>query len=120
VRPGPLAAGPGGGELGDPLLVALLAGGRLGLQQGLGPLQSGQPLGPAGQCPRQLVPARGTVLAVLGPVGLGGLGQELGDLGLEVNVVRLAAAAASASTLVPSRATGPGAEPAAARGRRPA
>jgi hypothetical protein len=100
------------------LLVALLASGRLGLQQGLGPLQPGQPLGPAGQCPRQLAPARGTVLAVLGPASLGGLGQELGDLGLEVDVVRLAAAAA-ASTLVPSRATSPRrTRPAAARAAR--
>jgi hypothetical protein len=71
VGPGSLAAGPGGGgQLGDPLLVALLAGGGLGLQLGLGVLQPGQPLGPAGQRSRQLVPAGGAVLAVLSPIRL--------------------------------------------------
>jgi hypothetical protein len=47
--PWSLAAGPRrGSQLLDPLLVALLAGGGLGLQLGLGVLQPGQPLGPAG------------------------------------------------------------------------
>jgi hypothetical protein len=66
MGPGPLAASVGrSSQLGDPLLIALLAGGRLGLQLGFGLLQSGQPLG---------------------PVGRGGLGEQLGDLRLEVGV----------------------------------
>jgi hypothetical protein len=82
-----LAAGPGGGgQRGHPLLVALLAGGRLGLQLGLGLLQPHQPLSPASQRPRQLITADGAVLAVLGLIRLGGLGEQLGDLGLEVGV----------------------------------
>jgi hypothetical protein len=82
-----VAAGPGGGgQLGHPLLVALLAGGRLGLQLGLGLLQSGQPLGPPGQGSRQRVAAAGAVLLIVGPVGLGGLLEQLGHLGLEVSV----------------------------------
>jgi hypothetical protein len=72
VGSGSLATGPGlGGQLSDPLLVALLAGGGLGLQPGLGLLQPRQPLGPAGQRLRQLVAAGGAVLLVLGPIGLG-------------------------------------------------
>jgi hypothetical protein len=87
VGPWSLAAGPrGGGQLGDPLLVALLAGGRLGLQQGLGLLQPGQPLGPAGQRPRQRIAPGRALLALLGPIRLGGLLEQLGDLGLEVGV----------------------------------
>jgi hypothetical protein len=87
VRTGSLAAGPGrGGQLGHPLLVALLAGGGLGLQQGLGALQPGQPLSPAGQRPRQLLAAGGAVLAVLGPVGRGGLGEQLSDLRLQMGM----------------------------------
>jgi hypothetical protein len=70
-------------------------------------LQPGQPLDPAGQRPRQLVPSGGAVLAVLGPIRLGGLEEQLGDLGLEGAWVRLAAAAALASILVPSNATRP-------------
>jgi hypothetical protein len=82
-----LAAGPGrGGQLGHPLLIALLAGGGLGLQLGLGPLQSGQPLGPPGQGSRQLVAAAGAVLLIVGPVGLGGLPEQLGDLLFELGV----------------------------------
>ena len=87
MGPGSLPAGPGGGgQFGDPLLVALLAGGGLGFQLGLGVLQPGQPLGPPGQGPWQLVAAGRAVLLVLGPVGLGGLLEQLGDLGLEVGV----------------------------------
>jgi hypothetical protein len=87
VGAGPLAAGPGGGgQLGHPLLVALLAGGGLGFQLGFGVLQPGQPLGPAGQRLRQLVAAGRAVLAVLGLICLGGLGEQLGDLGLERGV----------------------------------
>ncbi len=79
-----MAAGPrGGGQFGHPLLVALLAAGRLGLQLGFGVLQPGQPLGPAGQRPRQLITARRAVLAVLGLVDGRCLLEQLGDLGLE-------------------------------------
>jgi hypothetical protein len=85
VGSGTLAAGPGrGGQLGDPLLVALLAGGGLGFQLGLGLLQPGQPLGPASQCSRQRI-ATGA-LAVLGLVDGSCLLEQLGDLGLEVGV----------------------------------
>jgi hypothetical protein len=87
VGPRSLPAGlSGGGQLGDSLLVALLAGGRLGFQLGLGLLQPGQPLGPASHRPRQFVATGGAVLAVLGPIRLGGFGEQLGDLGLEVGV----------------------------------
>ena len=104
---GPLAAGPGGrGQLGDPLLVALLAGGGLGFQQGFGVLQPGQPLSSTGQLLRQLMTAT-VAVAVLDLIRLGGLGEQLGDLGLEVGVGAVAAAAALASTLVPSSATRP-------------
>jgi hypothetical protein len=85
--PGSLAAGPGGGgQLSHPLLVALLAGGGLGLHEGLGVLQPGQPLGPAGQCSRELVATSDAVVAVLGLVDGRCLGEQLGDLGLEVGV----------------------------------
>jgi hypothetical protein len=75
-----------GSQLLDPLLVALLAGGGLGLQLGLGVLQPGQPLGPAGQRLRELVAAASAVLAVLGPIRRGSLGEQFVDLGLEVGV----------------------------------
>jgi hypothetical protein len=79
VSPGPLAAGPGGGgQLGDSLLVAVLAGGGLGLQLGLSVLQPGQPLDPTSQRPWQLAAA--AVLLIVSPVRLGGLGEQLGDL----------------------------------------
>jgi hypothetical protein len=79
VGPGSLAAGPGGGgQLLDALLVALLAGGCLGFQQSLGMLQPGQPLGPAGQHPRQRISSSGVVLLVLGPISLRGLRKQLG------------------------------------------
>jgi len=85
VGPGPLAAGPGGGgQLGDSLLVALLAGGGLGFQVGLGLLQPGQPLSPTSQRPWQL--AKAAVLLIVSPVGRGGLGEQLGDLGLQSGV----------------------------------
>jgi hypothetical protein len=78
----PLATGPGrGGQLGHPLLVALLAGGSLGFQLGLGLLQPGQPLGPASQCSRHRI-ATGA-LAVLGLVDGSCLLEQLGYLGLE-------------------------------------
>jgi hypothetical protein len=87
VGSGSLPAGPGrSGQLLDALLVALLAGGRLGLQLGLGLLQSGQPLSPPGQGSRQLVAAAGAVQLIVGPVGRGGLLEQLGHLGLEVSV----------------------------------
>ena len=83
---GTLAAGSGGGgQLGGPLLVALLAGGGLGLQLGLGLLQPGQPLSPAGQGPWQLA-AGAAVLLIVDLVGLGGLGEQVGHLRLEVGV----------------------------------
>ena len=79
--------GPGrGSQLLDPLLVTLLAGGGLGLQQGLGVLQPGQPLGPAGQRPRQFVAAASAVLAVFCLVDDSCLLEQLGNLGLEVGV----------------------------------
>jgi hypothetical protein len=85
VGAGPLPTGPGrGGQLGHPLLVALLAGGRLGLQLGLGFLQPGQPLGPAGQRSRHHVAAGGAALTVLGLVDGRCLLEQLGDLRLEV------------------------------------
>jgi hypothetical protein len=84
---GLLAAGPSrGGQLGRPLLEALLAARGLGLQLGLGPLQPGQPLGPGSQGPGQLVTAPVAVLGVLGPVGLGSLLKQLGDLRLKLGV----------------------------------
>jgi hypothetical protein len=82
VGAGSLAAGPGG-QLGDPLLVALLAGGGLGFQLGLGVSQPGQPLGPTSQRLRQLVAAGGAVLLVLRPIRLSGLLEQLSDLRLE-------------------------------------
>ena len=76
---GPLAAGPGGGsQLLDPPLVALLTGGSLGLQQRLGLVQPGQPLGPANQGSRQRITA-GAALAVLGLVDGRCLLEQLGD-----------------------------------------
>jgi hypothetical protein len=85
VRPGLLALGPGrGGQLGDPLLIPPLALGRLGLQEGLGLPQPRQPAGFGGQRLGQLVPTGWAVLQVLVLVGLGGLAEDLGDLGLEL------------------------------------
>jgi hypothetical protein len=85
VGPGALAAGPsGGGQLGDPLL----AGGGLGLQQGLGVLQPGQPLSPAGQRTRQYITA-GAAMLLLGPIRLGGLLEHLRDLCFELGVSAL-------------------------------
>jgi hypothetical protein len=82
-----LALGAGRGrQLGDPSLVALLAGGRLGLQQGLGLAQAGQPAGPGGQRGWELVAAGVAVLAVLALVGLGRPLEDLGDLVLELVV----------------------------------
>jgi hypothetical protein len=79
-----LAAGSGcGRQLGDPLLVPLLALGRLGLQHGVGLLQPGQPASRAGQAGRELVPPTIAMLAVLALVGFGSLAQDLGDLVLE-------------------------------------
>jgi hypothetical protein len=57
--------------------------GRVGLQQRLGLLQPGQPTGWAGQLGRKLIASGGAVLVVFGLVGLGGLAQDLGDLGLD-------------------------------------
>jgi hypothetical protein len=85
VRPRLLAAGSGrDGQLGDPLLVAALAFGRLGFQLSLGLLQPGQPAAGVGQLGRELVLAGGPLLAVLGLVGLGRLPQDLLDLGLDL------------------------------------
>jgi len=108
VGSGSLAAGPGAdGQVGNPLLVALLAGGRLGLQLGLGLLQPGQPLGPAGQSSRQPITAGDAALAVLSLVDGRCLLEQLDDLGLEVGVGAVAVVAALASILVPSKATRP-------------
>jgi hypothetical protein len=75
ARLGLLALGPGRGhQRGDPLLVAPLAGGRLGLQLRLGLAQAGQPAGLAGQLGRELVATPIAVLAVVALVGLGGSG----------------------------------------------
>jgi hypothetical protein len=80
-----LALGAGRGrQRGDPLLIAALALGRLGLQEGLGLAQPRQPVGLGGQRLRQLIPAGVAVLQVLALVGLGGLAQDLGDLALEL------------------------------------
>jgi hypothetical protein len=49
-------------------------------------LQPGQPLSPTGQALWQHLAAGHAVLAVLGPVGRGGLGEQLGHLRLEVGV----------------------------------
>ena len=82
-----LPAGPSGsGQVLDSLLVALAGGGGLGLQVGLGLLQPGQPPSPAGQRPWQFGTAGGAVLAVFRLVGGRCLGEQLGDLGLEVGV----------------------------------
>jgi hypothetical protein len=82
-----LAAGPGGGsQLGDPLLIALVAGGGFSFQLGLGLLQPGQPLRSTGQRPRQRITAADAALAILGLIRLGGLGEQVGDSGLEVGV----------------------------------
>jgi hypothetical protein len=82
---GLLATGPGRrSQLGDPLLVAALAFGRLSLQPGLGLPQPRQPPGRAGQLGRQLVATGGPMLAVLGLVDLGRLAEDLLDLALEL------------------------------------
>jgi hypothetical protein len=47
-------------------------------------LQPGQPLSPTSQRPWQLAAA--AVLLIVSLIGLGGLGEQLGDLGLEVGV----------------------------------
>ena len=107
VGSGPLAAGPGSrGQLGDSLLVALLAGGGLGFQLGFGVLQPGQPLSPTGQLLRQLMTAN-VAVAVLGLVDGRCLLEQLGDRVSRWAWVRLAAAEALASTLVPSSAISP-------------
>ena len=49
-------------------------------------LPPGQPLSPASQRPRQFITAGGAVLAVFGQVDGSCLGEQLGDLGLEVGV----------------------------------
>jgi hypothetical protein len=85
VRPGLLAPGAGrGGQPGDPLLVAPLALGRLGLQKGLGLAQPRQPAGLGGERLGELVPTGLAGLEVLALVGLGGLPQDLGDLRLDL------------------------------------
>jgi hypothetical protein len=61
-----------------------LAFGRLGLQPRLGLPQSRQPPGRAGQRGRELIAPQGTVLAVLGLIGLGGLLQDLVNLVLQL------------------------------------
>ena len=48
-------------------------------------MQPGEPLSPTSQGPRQQVAAAGAVL-VLGPIGLGGLSEQLGHLSLKVGV----------------------------------
>jgi hypothetical protein len=84
VRLRRLAASSGRGrQLGDPLLIAALAVGGRGLQQGLGLSQPGQSAGLAGQRLREFVAAGSAVRKVFALVGLGGLAQDLGDLGLE-------------------------------------
>jgi hypothetical protein len=72
------------GQLGDPLLVAALAFGRLGLQPRLGLLEARQPAAGVGQLGWELVVPGGAVLAVLRLVGLGRLAQELHDLVLQL------------------------------------
>jgi hypothetical protein len=71
------------GAGGDPLGEALLAFGGLGLQPCLGLPQPGQPTRLAGQRFGQLVPTLITKQSVLALVGVGGLAQDLGDLGVE-------------------------------------
>jgi hypothetical protein len=96
--------GSGGGQLGDLLLITVLALGRVRFQPHLGLPQPGQPPGRVGQRGRELVTAGLAMLAVLALVGLGRLPQDLGDLGLDLVQVRLALLAA---TLVPSSAMSP-------------
>jgi hypothetical protein len=80
-----LAFGPGSsGGRGDPLRIPLLALRRLGLQPRLGLAQPRQPAGLAGQRLGQLVPVGVAEQPILALVGLGGLAQELGALGLEL------------------------------------
>jgi hypothetical protein len=76
-------AGSGGGRC-HPLLVPLLARGRLGLQQRLGLAQPIQPAGLAGKRRGQLVPTGVAEQLVLAPVDRGGLAQDLGDLFFEL------------------------------------
>jgi hypothetical protein len=66
--------------------LAAGAGGGLGLQLGPGLLQPSQPLSPTRQHPRQLIAAGRAVLVVFCLIRLGGLGGQLGHLGLEVGV----------------------------------
>jgi len=68
-------------------------------------LQPCQSVTAADQLLREFVTAGGAVLVVFGAVGLGRLAQDLRDLVLDWSWVRLAASAASAAGLVPSRAT---------------
>jgi hypothetical protein len=84
-----------------------LALGRLGLQEDLGLPQPRQPAGLGGQRFGEFIPTGVAVLPVVALVGLGGLPQDLGDLGLIFCWVWLAALAALAVSLVPSRATTP-------------
>jgi hypothetical protein len=74
----------GGIGSGPPLLVAVLAGGGVGLQPGGGLPQPGQPAGLPGERSGQLVAASRPVLRILAPVGVGGLLEDLGDLGLQL------------------------------------
>jgi hypothetical protein len=69
---------------GLPLLVALLASGGVGLQPGGGLPQPGQPAGLPGERSGQLVAASRPVLRILALVGLGGLPEDLGDLGVQL------------------------------------
>jgi hypothetical protein len=76
----------GRGVGGNALPVGLLPRGGLGLQLRLGLAQPRQPVGLAGQCGRQLVAAGVTEQPILALVGLGGLPEDLGDLGLKLGV----------------------------------
>jgi hypothetical protein len=64
------------------LLVARSAGGGVGLQPGGGLPQPGQPTGLPSERSGQLVAASRPVLRILALVDLGGLVEDLGDLGL--------------------------------------
>jgi hypothetical protein len=76
--------GRGDGAGSDPLRIALLTFGRLRLQVGLGLSQPRQPIGLATKGFGQLAAAGVAEELVFMLVGLGGLAQDLGDLGLEL------------------------------------